>query len=299
MSERMSLLSVWRTNYSWMPVNFLATAVQGAALALASQALGVFGLVVFTLPLAVAWYSFKLYMAKSSEVRLRNDELQSVNETLRHTNDQLEESHLSVIGALIGALEAKENRTTRSAAKTMSYSVAVARVLGCNEDDVAQIKLGALFHDIGTIGVPEQLLRKPGQLDDDEWVEVRAHTTIGANLLSNVPMLERIRPIVLGHHERYDGTGYPNGLRAEQIPLAAQIIAVADAYQAMTSERPYRGALTRKAALRELRANSGTQFNPVIVEAFVRTVIGEHRARTSDQHEQLYQQALEAVRVTA
>jgi hypothetical protein len=298
-SERMSLVAVWRTNYSWMPVNFLATAAQGAALALASQALGVFGLVVFTLPLAVAWYSFKLYMAKSSEVRLRNDQLQSVNETLRRTNDQLEESHLSVIGALIGALEAKENRTTRSAAQTMSYSVAVARVLGCNEDEVAQIKLGALFHDIGTIGVPEQLLRKPGRLDDDEWVEVRAHTTIGANLLSNVPMLERIRPIVLGHHERYDGTGYPSGLRAEQIPLAAQIIAVADAYHAMTSERPYRGALTRKAALRELRANSGTQFNPVVVEAFIRTVIGEQRARKSGQHEQLYQQALEAVRVTA
>src|SRR5437773_1717571 len=91
-SERQSFVAVWRTNYSWMPVNFLATAAQGAALALASQALGVFGVVVFTLPLAVAWYSFKLYMAKSSEVRARNEELQSVNDMLRRTNDRLEES---------------------------------------------------------------------------------------------------------------------------------------------------------------------------------------------------------------
>src|SRR2546428_11414023 len=153
-SERMSLLAVWRTNYSWMPVNFLATAAQGAALALASQALGVFGLVVFTLPLAVAWYSFKLYMAKSSEVRLRNDELQSVNDMLRRTNDRLEESHLSVIGALIGALEAKENARAAQAARTMTQAVAVAERLGLSEDECAAVRLGALFHDIGPIGVP-------------------------------------------------------------------------------------------------------------------------------------------------
>jgi HD-GYP domain-containing protein (c-di-GMP phosphodiesterase class II) len=300
-SERQSFVHVWRTNYSWMPVNFLATAAQGAALALASQALGVFGVVVFTLPLAVAWYSFKLYMAKSSEVRARNDELQSVNDMLRRTNDRLEESHLSVIGALIGALEAKESRTAKGAAQTMFYAVQVAERLGCSDDELAAIKLGALFHDIGTIGVPEHLLRKPSALDAQEWAEVKAHPVIGANLLSNVPMLERIRPIVLSHHERYDGTGYPQGLKAEKIPLAAQIIAVADAYQAMTASRPYRPALSAKAALRELRANSGTQFNPLVVEAFIKTVVGERRktARGAESpHQQVYQQAVEAVRVS-
>src|SRR5437870_211361 len=300
-SERRSFFEVWRTNYAWMPVNFLATAAQGAALALASQALGVFGVAVFTLPLVVAWYSFKLYMAKSSEVRARNEELQSVNDMLRRTNDRLEESHLSVIGALIGALEAKESRTAKGAAQTMFYAVQVATTLGCSDDELAAIKLGALFHDIGTIGVPEHLLRKPSALDAREWAEVKAHPVIGANLLSNVPMLERIRPIVLSHHERFDGTGYPQGLRADKIPLAAQIIAVADDYQAMTQSRPYRPALSAKAALRELRANSGTQFNPVVVEAFIKTVVGERRksARGAESpHEQVYQQAVEAVRVS-
>ena len=295
LSERQGFVQVWMTNYAWMPLNFAATAAQGAALALASQALGVFGVIVFTLPLGVAWYSFRLYMSKSSEVRQRNQELQSVNDMLRRTNDRLEESHLSVIGALIGALEAKENARAAAAAQTMANAVAVAERLGLSEDECAAVKLGALFHDIGTIGVPESVLRKPGALDEREWNEVRAHTTIGANLLSNVPMLERVRPIVLAHHERYDGTGYPRGLKEDQIPLASQIIAVADAFQAMTTERPYRKAMSPKDAQRELRANAGTQFNPVVVEAFIALQSGEKRD-TSQDHAHLFRQALDAVR---
>ena len=298
LSERQGFLSVWRANYAWMPVNFLATAAQGAALALASQALGVFGVLVFTLPLAVAWYSFRLYMSKSSEVRQRNAELQSVNEVLRRTNDRLEESHLSVIGALIGALEAKENSRATSAARTMTLAVAVGERLSCSEDEIAALKLGALFHDIGTIGVPETVLRKPGALDEREWQEVRAHSSIGANLLSNVPMLGRVRPIVLSHHERYDGTGYPQGLREDQIPLAAQIIAVADAFSAMTDGRPYRAAMSQADAVKELRANAGTQFNPVVVEAFIATLSHERRGAVHESA-QIFQQALEAVKVRA
>ncbi len=298
LSERQPFLTVWRTNYAWMPLNFLATAAQGAALALASQALGVFGVLVFTLPLGVAWYSFRLYMSKSSEVRARNLELQSVNDMLKQTNDRLEESHLSVIGALIGALEAKENARAQAAAQTMHNAVAVAERLGLAADEVAAIKLGALFHDIGTIGVPETVLRKPGALDAQEWNEVKAHATIGANLLSNVPMLERVRPIVLSHHERYDGTGYPQGLREDQIPLAAQIVAVADAYQAMIEARPYRSAMSIKDATAELRANAGTQFNPVVVEAFIAAMASQRKpAREGFDGQQVFQQALEAVRV--
>ncbi|HEY6958986.1 MAG TPA: HD-GYP domain-containing protein [Candidatus Limnocylindria bacterium] len=299
-SERQGIVTIWRTNYSWMPVNFLATAAQGAALAMASQALGVFGVAVFTLPLAVAWYSFKLYMAKSSEVRQRNAELSSVNEMLRRTNDRLEQSHLSVIGALMGALEAKATTDAAAAADTVHYSMRVAERLGCTTEEVAAIKLGALFHDIGTMGIPQELLAKRSSLDEAELEQVRAHTTIGANLLSNIPMLEKIRPIVLSHHERYDGSGYPQGLKEDQIPLAAQIIAVADAYQAMTRARPHRGAFAPKRALRELRANAGTQFNPVVVEAFVSVAVEERRkaARGASQTQPAMQQALEAVRVT-
>jgi HD-GYP domain-containing protein (c-di-GMP phosphodiesterase class II) len=249
---------------------------------------------VFTLPLAVAWWSFRLYMHKSSEVHRQNAQLQSVNEMLRRTNDQLEESHLSVIGALLGALEAKGNAKAAQAARTMSFAVAVAERLSCSAEEISAVKLGALFHDIGTIGVPETILRKPGALDEREWQEVRAHSSIGANLLSNVPMLERVRPIVLSHHERYDGTGYPQGLREDQIPLAAQIIAVADAFASMTEGRPYRAAVPQADAVRELRANAGTQFNPVVVEAFIAVVTSERK--TSHESSHVFQQALEAVK---
>ncbi len=304
MSEGQSVVSVWRTNYSWMPVNFGATAVQGAALALAYQALGLFGVFVFTVPLCVAWFSFRLYMAKSTEVRQRNEELSTVNELLRQTNDRLEQSHVSVIGALIGALEAKESHLSGHAATTMHYSVDVGRKLGLGADEIAAIKLGALFHDVGKIGVSESLLSKPAELTEDEWVEMRAHPTIGASLLGNVPMLDRIRPIVLAHHENFDGSGYPAGLKGSEIPLAAQIISVADSYDAMTSERPYRIALRPKQALRELRANSGTQFNPVVVEAFIQVVIEERRRAARGKapvrgHQHVYQQALEAVKVAS
>jgi len=269
MSEAQNVVSVWRTNYSWMPVNFGATAVQGAALALAYQAIGLFGVFVFTVPLGVAWFSFRLYMAKSTEVRQRNEELSTVNELLRQTNDRLEQSHVSVIGALIGALEAKESHLSGHAATTMHYSVEVGRKLGLGTEEIAAIKLGALFHDVGKIGVPEALLSKSAELTDEEWVEMRAHP-------------------------------------GNEIPLAAQIISVADAYDAMTSARPYRVALRPKHALRELRANAGTQFNPVVVEAFIQVCIEERRrmARAKEtvhthQHEHMYQQALEAVKVAS
>jgi HD-GYP domain-containing protein (c-di-GMP phosphodiesterase class II) len=213
---------------------------------------------------------------------------------------------VSVIGALIGALEAKESHLSGHAATTMHYSVEVGRKLGLGNEEIAAIKLGALFHDVGKIGVPEALLSKPAELTDDEWVEMRAHPTIGASLLGNVPMLERIRPLVLAHHENFDGTGYPHGLKGNEIPLAAQIISVADAYDAMTSARPYRVALRPKHALRELRANAGTQFNPVVVEAFIQVCIEERRrvargkeAVHTHHHEHMYQQALEAVKVAS
>jgi putative nucleotidyltransferase with HDIG domain len=295
---------VWRDNYGWMVVNYLATAVNGASLAVAYQALSIFGVVTFMLPLAVAWYSFKLYMAKSSEIRRRNEELQSVNQVLAATNAKLEESHLSVIGALVGALEAKDNHTHGHSAATMFHAVAVARKLGLSEEEVGAVQLGALFHDIGKIGIPETILRKPERLSDSEWAEMRAHPVIGANLLAHVPTLSKVRPIVLAHHERFDGSGYPNGLRGEQIPLAAQIIAVADAYQAMTSSRPYRPALRPKQAMRELRAASGSQFNPVVVEAFITTLTEERRRKArghpvESEHRHVYEQAVEAVRVAS
>jgi putative nucleotidyltransferase with HDIG domain len=291
--------AVWRQNFGWMPINYLATAVNGAALALAYQALGAIGVIVFLLPLGVAWYSFRLYMSKSSQLVERNKELLAANEALMRSSTRLEASHVSVIGALLGSLAAKDRYTQGHSAATMFHALAVANKLGLGPDEVCAVELGALFHDIGKIGIPEEILRKPDKLTAAEWHEMKAHPTIGANLLAQVPNLEKIRPIVLAHHEHYDGTGYPNGLKGSEIPLAAQIISVADTYQAMTSSRTYRPALTHEAAIAELRKVSGTQLNPAVVEAFIDEV--KHAPPSEDherEHQHVYQRAVEAVRLT-
>lgn len=294
-------IDVWVQNFAWMPVNYLATAVNGAALALAYQSLGLIGVIVFVLPLGIAWYSFKLYMMKSTQVREQNRELVSMNESLLRTSERLETSHVSVIAALLGSLAAKDGTTHGHTEATMQYALAVAKALGLGPDEIAAVNLGALFHDIGKIGIPEHILLKPSALTEEEWAEMKTHPIIGANLIGEVPNLERIRPIVLAHHEHYDGSGYPNGLKGDEIPLAAQIISVADSYEAITSTRPYRPALGHNDAVAELRRVAGSQLNPIVVEAFIRQIeIGAaDAAHTHDgaEHVHLRDRALEAARL--
>jgi putative nucleotidyltransferase with HDIG domain len=295
-------VEVWVQNFAWMPVNYLATAVNGAALALAYQSLGLIGVIVFVLPLGVAWYSFRLYMMKSSQLRDRNRELVTMNESLQRTSDRLEASHVSVIAALLGSLAAKERSTPGHSAATMQHALAVAKSLGLGPDEVAAVNLGALFHDIGKIGIPEHILQKPSALTAEEWAEMKTHPVIGANLIGEVPNLEKIRPIVLAHHEHYDGTGYPNGLKGDEIPLAAQIISVADTYEAITSTRPYRPALGHNDAVAELRRVAGSQLNPIVVEAFIRQIeIGAAdavHAHDGAEHMHVRDRAVEAARLS-
>jgi len=164
------------------------------------------------------------------------------------------------------------------------------------------VNLGTLFHDIGKIGIPEHILLKPSALSEAEWAEMKTHPVIGANLIGEVPNLERIRPIVLAHHEHYDGSGYPNGLKGDEIPLAAQIISVADTYEAMTSTRPYRQALAHAEAVAELRRVAGTQLNPIVVEAFIRQIevgaSGAAHAHDGAEHTHVRDLAVEAARLS-
>jgi hypothetical protein len=289
--------AVWRQNFSWMPVNYLATAVNGAALALAYQALGIFGAAVFVLPLGVAWYSFKLYVAHSNDMRAEHAKMTELNRLFEQSSTHLAEAHISIVGALLGSLEAKSATGTAHLAATIYRSVAVAKRLGMDHMAIESVQLGALFHDLGKIAISDAILQKPDRLTDIEWGEIRAHPIIGASLLAQMPELDHIRPLILAHHERFDGRGYPNGLKGDAIPRAAQIIAVADAYEAMTTPRPYRRAVTPDAAVAELRACAGTQFDPKVVEAF----IGElNVAPTSElEHLTVYQRAVDAVRSTA
>jgi hypothetical protein len=287
--------SVWIQNFSWMPMNYVATAVNGAALALAYQTLGVFGAAIFVLPLGVAWYSFRLYVARSREVRAENEKLSQLNRLFQNSSIDLADAHVSMVGALLGSLEAKSAPGVGQLAATVYRSVKVAKRLGLDDAAVKAVQLGALFHDLGNIGIPDAILEKGESLSDQERAEIRSHPIIGASLLAHVPDLDHIRPIILAHHERFDGSGYPNGLRGALIPRAAQIIAVADGYGSMTTAHPYRRALTQDAAIAQLRSAAGSQFDPAVVEAFIEEL---HVAAAESELAQLqvYQEAVATVR---
>jgi putative nucleotidyltransferase with HDIG domain len=181
----------------------------------------------------------------------------------------LEDSYESTLEALITALDFRDNETHGHSRRVVEYAVLLAERLGVVEPDLAWIRRGAILHDVGKIGISDTILRKPGKLDAAEWEEMKKHPEMGYRMLQQIRFLSPALDIVYCHQERFDGTGYPRGLRGEEIPLGARIFAVVDTFDAMTSDRPYRAALTIDAAREEVRRFSGTQFDPKVAEAFL------------------------------
>ena len=185
--------------------------------------------------------------------------------------------------SLVTAVDNKDSYTRRHSEEVTEHALALAAGLGLSEASQRVVRVAALLHDVGKIGIPDRILRKPGHLSEAEYETVKGHPLLGETIIAAIPDLAEIRAAVVSHHERYDGTGYPHGLAREEIPLLGRILAVADAYSAMTTDRPYRKALTRGEALDELRAGSGTQFDPEIVQAFIRGVDGDGAAAESER----------------
>jgi HD domain-containing protein len=173
------------------------------------------------------------------------------------------------VKALVRELDAHDGWTAGHSSEVVGWACAVGERLHLSLPDLLELELGALLHDLGKVRVPDRVLSKPGPLDAVERSLVNRHPVWGAELLEQVPGLEPVATIVRFHHERWDGTGYPDGLGRDRIPIASRIVAVCDAYQAMTSVRPYRAALPPAAAAYELRAGAGTQFDPALVDCFV------------------------------
>ena len=175
----------------------------------------------------------------------------------------------SSIRALVAALGARDRNTLSHSDVVVNLADAVAAEFGLSPDERNEVRQVAVLHDIGKVGVPDHILHKPGPLDDAEWAIMRQHPAMGAQILSSTETLAHLAPAVLAEHERWDGDGYPNGLVGEQIPLAARIVFVCDAYDAMTSDRPYRGAMAPETATAELCDGAGSQFDPTAVGALV------------------------------
>ena len=179
------------------------------------------------------------------------------------------DSYKSTIKALAAAIDAKDPYTCGHSQRVMEYALLAGTSIASLSEDLAVIEYAGILHDIGKIGITDSVLTKPGPLTDEEWKLMRRHTMIGANILNEIPFLEEARKLILFHHERYDGNGYPEGLSGEEIPLGARLLAVADAFDTMTTNRSYRNALSKDYALEELHKCSGTQFCSIAVNAFV------------------------------
>jgi HD-GYP domain-containing protein (c-di-GMP phosphodiesterase class II) len=181
--------------------------------------------------------------------------------------EQVRKKHLATIAALSRSMEAKDYYTGGHTERVSELAVALGRRLGYSGAELDAIEIGALLHDIGKIGIPERILHKPAPLDEDEWKVMREHPVISDYILSEVDLHPFVRQIARSSHERIDGGGYPDSLRGDEIPLPARIALVADAWDALTSDRPYRGGRTVQAALNEMRRHAGTQFCPRVVQA--------------------------------
>lgn len=190
-------------------------------------------------------------------------------EQLRRTMNELHDAYDNTLTALVKALDAREKEVGSHSERVMNYSTFMAEKLGIGGKELLQLAKGALLHDIGKIGISDNILLKPGKLDDGEWVEMRRHPQIGYAIMSEIKFLKGPAEIILTHHERFDGTGYPKRLRGEQIPIGSRIFGLVDTLDAMTSDRPYRRALPFDAVTSEIKKFSGTQFDPDIADLFL------------------------------
>jgi HD-GYP domain-containing protein (c-di-GMP phosphodiesterase class II) len=194
------------------------------------------------------------------------------------SEEVLASGHGDVIAALASALGERDRYTGEHSESVVELTARVGATLALDGEEIARVRTAALLHDIGKVGVPDEILRKPGPLDNREWEIMRQHPVIGERIVRAIPGMGAIARIVRHEHERWDGGGYPDGLARGAIPIGARIILACDAYHAMTSDRPYRQALSHHEAMAELTANAGSQFDPNVVEALVGFLYGRRQA---------------------
>ena len=218
-------------------------------------------------------------------------ELIVVNENrmqeLNRKNMELNEANKDLIASLVSAIEAKDRYTLGHSERVSEYAVSLAKKLNMSEEKIEEVRIAGMLHDVGKIGVADEILHKPSRLTDDEYEEVKKHPAIGSFILNTLELSDTTMDAINYHHERYDGKGYPLGLKGKELSLEAQIIALSDAYDAMTSDRPYRKAMSHIDAIKEIKKCSDTQFNPELValienEGFANQLYGEASISASE-----------------
>ncbi len=249
---KVNFFRAWKDNLSWAaPIALPTSAV--ASLAYLALQYNWLVMVIIGAPILIA-ISF-------GHRQYRNNMQQRI--------ELLEKAHRETIEALAVAINAKDEVTHEHVLRVQIYAAGVARLMGCDEAEVEALKAGALLHDIGKIAVPDYILNKPGKLTAPEFEQMKMHTIVGAQILGRVDFHYPVVPIVRHHHERWDGCGYPDGLKGEDIPLTARILTVVDCFDALREDRQYRRGLTREEAIDFLMKNSGSQYDPRVIGIFI------------------------------
>ena len=228
----------------------------------------------------------------NEELTAQNEEIRAMNEEILERNDEMEQMTMQTITTIANTIDAKDEYTRGHSRRVSEYSAAIAKELGYSEQEVSDIRFIGLLHDIGKIGIPDAVLNKPGRLTDEEYQVMKSHTSVGAEILKDIDMIKGLDIGAKYHHERMDGKGYPDGLSGDEIPMIARIIAVADAYDAMSSNRVYRRHLNEEKVLSELKNGVGTQWDADCANAMIRLIEEKRLPKVNpDQDAPVVQQA--------
>lgn len=206
--------------------------------------------------------------ANALQLNLYAEDLRETFKEERARSQELSRSYMATVRALSNAVEARDAYTGKHAERVAAYGIEIQRALGINRPDAPEIEFGFLLHDIGKVAIPDAILYKPGALTAEEREQMARHPEIGAEIVDGIEFLQEAAKVVRSHHERWDGSGYPDGLQGEEIPIAARVFAVADVFDALTTDRPYRPALGLDQAREMIVGESGSHFDPNVVRAF-------------------------------
>jgi diguanylate cyclase (GGDEF)-like protein/putative nucleotidyltransferase with HDIG domain len=255
LSTHQPIAKTWHNNFLWSAPGYFIGAGT-AALASILVAYAGYWIAPFTFaPLYLTYRTYKVYMGR-------------VEDEQRHVQ-QTSDLHLATIEALARAIDAKDQMTQMHIRRVQVYAVGLARAAGLAEHEIQGVKTAALLHDIGKLAVPEHILSKPGPLTHEEFQKIRIHPQVGAEIIAAVPFPYPVAPLILSHHERWDGKGYPQGLAGEEIPVGARVLTIVDYYDAVTTERPYHRALSNDSAIALLRHETGRALDPKLVPVFI------------------------------
>jgi diguanylate cyclase (GGDEF)-like protein/putative nucleotidyltransferase with HDIG domain len=258
LSTRQPLVSVWNQNFLWSAPSYFVGAGAAAVATWGVEDSAIYLALLMSAPLYGTYRAYRVYLGRIDDER-------------RHV-EEMADLHLATIEALALAIDAKDQTAQSHIRRVQVYATGLARGLGMSDNEIQGVKTAALLHDIGKLAVPEHILSKPGPLTQEEFQKIRVHPQIGAEIISAVPFPYPVAPLILSHHERWDGKGYPQGLKGEEIPLGARILSVVDYFDALTSDRPYHKAMTHQAAVALLLQEAGRALDPNVVQMFISKV---------------------------